>query len=155
MKKQRIPVSTVGIALSGLIVFSLGTFAAVTSNGFRHTARDTAGASTPLSAGTAPGRAAQRIQIDPETGELVPLTPFAGTTSSPEAALSHSVQGLSVRMRPDGSRSVDLEGRFMESTLATTDPSGRTVLGCLPEGTALDAVGHSANPAEAGRADKK
>lgn len=84
------------------------------------------------------GQAAMRVQIDPVTGALVPFSASGGAPLAPgaESALSHSTQGLTVEIRPDGTQFMDLQGRFMEAVVATIDASGTTQLGCLPSGQA-------------------
>jgi hypothetical protein len=95
-----------------------------------------------------------QVQIEPETGALVPVTGVAATRVGPLTAPSQSVQGLEVRLRPNGGRSVNLEGRFMESYVATTDASGGTHLDCLPEGEAERFIHEHPLPAPVGPVER-
>lgn len=99
--------------------------------------------------------AAMRAHIDPETGELVPgAGPAEAARLRAGMAPSHSVRGLRVVMRPNGGRSVHLEGRFMESYVATIDPAGGTRLDCLPDEQAERFVHASDRLAPAGAVER-
>jgi hypothetical protein len=77
--------------------------------------------------------AGMRAYRDPKTGRL---------TSSPTDAqvreldrllgetLNDSSEGLEVQIAPDGSKYVDLQGRFQSLSVATASPDGRTRLHC-------------------------
>jgi hypothetical protein len=70
------------------------------------------------------GASGLRIQLDPETGDMVPAT-------GEDAAMSRSSEGLIEIHRPDGSVMVDLEGRFQEHSVMVRDASGRLRARCV------------------------
>jgi hypothetical protein len=114
-----------------------------------------AGAAANIDAASSPiATAAMRVHVDPETGELVPAVGNEAARLRAGMARSHSVKGLQVVTRPDGGRSVHLEGRFMESYVATIDPAGGTRLDCLPEDQAERFVHENARPAPAGAVER-
>lgn len=85
------------------------------------------------------GSAGLRVAIDPETGEL-------GMPSAEQArrmdlhvgsSLDRSDAGLRAILRPDGSRMVRLEGRFMEYSIAEIDAAGKVRLRCVQDPGAL------------------
>lgn len=98
------------------------------------------------------GSAGMQVQIDPETGALVPFVSSGGNRMGPSN--SHSIEGLQVVTRADGRRSVNLQGRFMESYVATIDSAGGTHLGCLPEGLAGQLVHDHAIPTPVGPVER-
>jgi len=65
-----------------------------------------------------------RVAIDAETGGKIPAPPLRLETLSPElqAALRRSADGLVVVRRPDGSKYVNLEGRFMSGIAVRVGP---------------------------------
>jgi len=73
--------------------------------------------------GIAPGTAAMRVAIDPETGELGPTTDKAAEVQL-QQLLRRDSDGLVEVVHPDGSVSIDLEGRFMNASLARIDADG-------------------------------
>ena len=91
----------------------------------------------------APGVAGMRVERDPETGGWrVPVASsrpedLSGAQSllSAEQA-NRSAEGLSVVLLPDGSRMVNLQGRFQEYFVATRQANGRLGFSCgtLPDG---------------------
>jgi hypothetical protein len=74
------------------------------------------------------GAAEQRVYIDPATGEFsTPAMAGRGlpdTLRRPDPALSTSSVGLEQVVHPDGSVSVDLQGRFRSRVYATVDEAG-------------------------------
>ena len=93
------------------------------------------------SAPTADGQpAALRVQIDPETGDLVPVS------GSNKAALEYQLQlqlnrsdiGLQEKRHSDGGVSVDLQGRFQSLSVATTDSDGVLHTKCVTNQAELD-----------------
>jgi len=96
------------------------------SPALRHDATPTAGNADAF----APGTAGLRAAIDPETGELA-LGADAMRLSGDKAAgfdlrqaLSRSDEGLVKEVRPDGGLSVNLQGRFMSTSVARLTPGG-------------------------------
>lgn len=98
----------------------------------QHAAPRVPAAATVPAAPAPVGVAAMRISIDPETGALAPLWMSAGLypIDGDEPALDRSTDGLIFEQRPDGSRHVNLQGRFMEYTMFTVLPDGRGVFHC-------------------------
>lgn len=74
----------------------------------------------------APGVAGWRVAIDPETGELgMPgAEPAVALETDLASMLSRSDEGLEVVVHPDGRKSVDLQGRFMDMTVVHRDADG-------------------------------
>ncbi len=86
-----------------------------------------------------PGFAGMRVERDPETGGWrVPVASSEpGTIPGAQSLLTaeqlnRSAEGLSVVLLPDGSRMVDLQGRFKEYFVATRQPGGRLGFSCGP-----------------------
>jgi hypothetical protein len=85
----------------------------------------------------APGTAALRAAIDPETGELVIGAGATGLAGDEKAAavglekmLSRSAEGLEEVRHPDGSVSVHLDGRFMNASVARIGADGKVETLC-------------------------
>lgn len=85
----------------------------------------------------APGNAALRAAIDPQTGELVTgpeAARLAGTDKvvdvELEQMLSRSTAGLHEVHHPDGRVSVDLQGRFMSASVARIGADGQLEKRC-------------------------
>jgi len=78
---------------------------------------------------------ALRIQIDPETGDIIPLTDAnlskAELDQQMRARLNRSTDGLRQIQHPDGRVSMDLEGRFQSLSVATVDSNGQVKTGCV------------------------
>ena len=71
------------------------------------------------------------VGIDPETGKLgLPSRAFRDRLSA-SPALDRSMTGLTVVTRPDGSKHLDLKGRFQEYTVLRLTPGGRRVETCV------------------------
>lgn len=73
-----------------------------------------------------------RVFIDPETGKLRMPTAAerAAMAADASASKNKSVEGLEVEYRSDGSKHVDLQGRFMHSLRVTINPDGSTSFVC-------------------------
>jgi hypothetical protein len=99
----------------------------------RPAADRSAAASAPaLSSGASVGEAAMRVSIDPETGALVPdHVPVSKADGDLEESLSRSTDGLIEVHHPDGSVSVDLQGRFQNASMARIDSSGKLHTTCV------------------------
>lgn len=96
----------------------------------------------------APGTAAMRVSIDPETGALVPgHVPVNKTEDAALAeALSQSSEGLVEVHHPDGSVSVDLQGRFQNASVARIDSSGKLQTTCVNHADAAHAFCEGSHP---------
>ena len=83
--------------------------------------------------GSAPGTAGMQVAIDPETGELGMPTAAQRRELAPdlERDLSYSDEGLSVEDRADGSRHVNLEGRFQSYSVARLRDDGSVEMQCV------------------------
>ncbi len=81
---------------------------------------------------SAPG-AALRVQLDPETGEIVPVTGLdkAQLDRQMSQLLNRTSAGLREVHHADGGVSVDLEGRFQSLSVATIDSTGKVQTRCL------------------------
>ena len=75
-----------------------------------------------------PGFGGLRVAVDTETGEKIPAPPLRLETLSPElrAALQRTAKGLILVRRADGSKYVNLEGRFMSGIAVSVGPAGAT-----------------------------
>ena len=82
----------------------------------------------------APARAGQWIKVDPQTGARV--APSAPIAAAPNPAFSTSHQGLVEQAAPGGGVMVELNGRFRSAATATVGTDGKTVVDCVPPGTA-------------------
>ena len=86
-----------------------------------------------------PGSAGMIVGIDPETGNLGMPSPEARARMSMSPALDRSMTGLTVVTRPDGSKHLDLRGRFQEYMVLHLTPDGRKVETCV-QGPAVEAA---------------
>ena len=86
-----------------------------------HNADRTATAAVPATVAAGPAAGA-RVRIDPVTGTRVPELPAAAPDAA--AALSRSFDGLVLIQRADGTKYVDLQGRFSSGTWVTLTPEG-------------------------------
>ena len=70
---------------------------------------------------------AMRVAIDPETGTFkhVPAEPNLKGLN-----MNRSVEGLTQVIHPDGSASIDLQGRFQCYVTASVDADGKVDYGC-------------------------
>jgi hypothetical protein len=73
-----------------------------------------------------------RVFIDPETGQFRTPTPkeLAAIAEDARASKNKSSEGLEVEYRSDGSKHVDLQGRFMHSFRVTVNPDGSKSYSC-------------------------
>lgn len=102
-------------------------------------------AAAPAAAAAVPPHAAgMLVGIDPETGRLGrPSQAFRERVASENAqALDRSMEGLTVVTRPDGSKAIDLKGRFQEYMVVRIAPNGRKKETCVP-GDQVDAALHA------------
>ncbi len=88
-----------------------------------------------------------RVFIDPATGETRAPTKeeLAAISSAARESRNKSSEGLIIEYRPDGSKHVNLRGRFMHSMRVTLDADGSTSYRCTDHGD--DA--HASTPASA------
>ena len=82
----------------------------------------------------APGTAAMRVAIDPETGVLGPA-PAADKAADADLQrmLRRDSEGLVEIIHPDGSASIDLQGRFMNASLARLGADGEVETICTTD----------------------
>ncbi len=78
----------------------------------------------------APGHAAMRATLDPETGRVRVGLASAAETLDPGTieALRRDTEGLHPEYRADGSVRVHLQGRFQSASVAHIGPNGKTFL---------------------------
>jgi hypothetical protein len=88
---------------------------------------------TPGDTGLTPGAAGMQVALDPETGEfgLPTATQHRELSSDLERDLSYSDEGLQVEYRADGSRHVNLEGRFQNHSVAHLQEDGSVDIQCV------------------------
>ncbi|HYR76214.1 MAG TPA: hypothetical protein VEM96_10260 [Pyrinomonadaceae bacterium] len=77
--------------------------------------------------------AGQDVHVDSQTGEIQPLTPqeAARLAEGLKPMLNRSTEGLVQVQHPDGSVSVDLEGRFQDVTVARVNKDGTVSQSCV------------------------
>ena len=104
----------------------------------RRTAASTVTASGTVGVG-APASAGMVVGIDPLTGRIGMPTPeqLAELAALSPPALRTSGEGLVEVHHPDGSVSIDLEGRFQEYAVARIAPDGKPVFQCVNDRQAL------------------
>jgi hypothetical protein len=104
----------------------------------RPTAASTVTASGAVGVG-APASAGMVVGIDPLTGRIGMPTPeqLAELAALSPQALRTSGEGLVEVHYPDGSVSIDLEGRFQEYAVARVGPDGKLVFQCVNDRQAL------------------
>lgn len=94
-----------------------------------------AAAPVPPAAAPAPampaGTAGMLVGIDPETGKLGPPSRDFRAKLSLSPALDRSMAGLTVVTRPDGSKHLDLQGRFQEYMVIHLTSDGRKEQTCV------------------------
>ena len=82
----------------------------------------------------------------PDTGVETPLPPTPADIvgeAALERMISRSSEGLVEVEHPDGTVSMDLQGRFMSVMLLRTDASGTPVLSCVTGDGTLEHAGHA------------
>jgi hypothetical protein len=92
-----------------------------------------------------------RVYRDPATGKIGP--PPAGfqppgLSIAEEHMLNRTGHGLRERTLPNGAVAVDLQGRFRNMTIATTDAEGKAAVNCTHTTSEANAVLQSAVPAQ-------
>ncbi len=82
---------------------------------------------------TTTGEGAQQVAVDPAAGTLGAPTAeqIQALERAVAAMLSQSSEGLEVVELPDGTLTVDLEGRFQEVAVAAVAPDGTVRTGCV------------------------
>jgi hypothetical protein len=144
------------VSWRGVVVLtacSLTVAAVVMLQGDRPTSSTPETAETPKSTidgVDTPGTAALRASIDPETGKLV-LGHQPTSKADPELQnmLSRSTEGLVPVQHPDGSVSVNLQGRFQSASVARIDSSGKLHTTCVDSAENADAAcRHLSSPAK-------
>src|SRR6266850_3951398 len=80
-----------------------------------------------------PALAGMVVGIDPETGEMGMPTPeqLRALSGSPQYQVDHSAAGLVEVHHPDGSVSIDLQGRFQEYATVRIGPDGKLIFRCV------------------------
>ena len=75
----------------------------------------------------------QHVQIDSQTGDIQPLTPQEAEklAAGLKPMLNKSTEGLIPVQHPDGSMSVDLQGRFRNVTVARVNKDGSVSQSCV------------------------
>ena len=75
----------------------------------------------------------QDVQVDPQTGQIKPLTPAEAQQLADglKRMLNKSTEGLVQEKHPDGSTSIDLQGRFRNVTLARVNADGTIERACV------------------------
>jgi hypothetical protein len=77
--------------------------------------------------------AGQDVQVDPQTGKMKELTPeeVQKMAAGLKKMINQSTEGLVQVQHPDGSVSVDLEGRFQNVAVARINKDGSVTEGCV------------------------
>ncbi|PWT93976.1 MAG: hypothetical protein C5B55_03500 [Blastocatellia bacterium] len=75
------------------------------------------------------------VQVDSQTGQIRPLTPEEAQQLADglKKLLNKSTDGLVQEHRPDGSVSMDLQGRFQNVVVARTEADGTVTQSCVDE----------------------
>ena len=79
--------------------------------------------------------AGRDVQVDPQTGQIKPLTPAEAQQLADglKTMLNKSTEGLVQEKHPDGSVSVDLQGRFQNVAVARVNADGTLEQSCVDE----------------------
>lgn len=84
--------------------------------------------------------AGREVQVDPQTGQIKPLTPEEAKKMAEglKVILNRSTEGLVQVHHPDGSVSMDLQGRFQNVAVARVESDGTLTQSCIdtPEAAA-------------------
>ena len=104
----------------------------------------------------APAQGGMIVGIDPETGRIGPASAAqrAELGLSVDQALSHSQAGLVEVHHPDGSVSIDLQGRFQEYMVGHIGADGRRTFQCVDDRDALKRALATPQPAPAALEEK-
>jgi hypothetical protein len=86
---------------------------------------------THAKASPAAGNAAMRAFLDPETGTIGP--PTTENLPPAEAVVSRDGSDLTVVTLPNGTRMIDLKGRFDESMVMKIDAKGKRTVECVSD----------------------
>ncbi len=87
------------------------------------------------------GAASMRASLDPETGALSVNPVPIGSFKMLDKALNRSSEGLVRKTLPDGTISIDLQGRFMSASVAHLDAKGHLHTTCTEDlDTAVQAM---------------
>jgi hypothetical protein len=75
----------------------------------------------------------QTVQIDPQTGQLKPLTPEEAKrlADGVKELANQSTEGLQQVRHPDGTVSMDLDGRFQNVAVARKEADGTVTQSCI------------------------
>ena len=79
--------------------------------------------------------AGREVQVDPQTGQIKPLSPEEAKQMADglKTMLNKSTEGLVQVQNPDGSVSVDLQGRFQNVAVARVNDDGSLEQSCIDE----------------------
>jgi len=79
--------------------------------------------------------AGRDVQVDPQTGQIKPLTPAEAQQLADglKTMLNKSTEGLVQEKHPDGSVSIDLQGRFQNVAVARVNADGTLEQSCVDE----------------------
>ena len=79
--------------------------------------------------------AGRDVQVDPQTGQIKPLTPAEAQQLADglKTMLNKSTEGLVPEKHPDGSASIDLQGRFQNVAMARVNADGTLEQSCVDE----------------------
>ena len=94
------------------------------------------------------GSAGMVVGIDPETGTIgMPSREFRDAMQNDPRgpAMSRSMEGLRVIHKPDGSKMVDLQGRFQEYSVVRITSDGRKEQSCVQGSGVAAALAETAN----------
>ena len=124
----------------------------------QNTAPETAPvASTPAKAPmAAPGSASMILVVDPETGRLgLPAGGQQALTIEELQSLARAeAEGLVTLRNPDGSETLNHEGRFADHSIARVGPDGKVTYGCVHGEGELDHALRATPPAKAAAEEK-
>jgi hypothetical protein len=103
-----------------------------------------------------PTQAGMVVAIDPETGQLGMPSPeqLAELGMTSPFLLNESADGLVETQHPDGSVSIDLEGRFQDYAVARLGRDGKPVFGCVHNQDELRRFVQNRGPAPAALEEK-
>lgn len=119
------------ISLSATAVLAAGLFYPLTQSPGTNT--EPMVLDTPATTEFAPGEAGLRAYINPETGKVevssIPQTPaYKNLDPATREALRRDSDDLEQVVHPDGSVSVNLEGRFQNTSVAHIGKDGKTYI---------------------------
>lgn len=137
---KRLATAAWATALSATAIVAAAVVLTPPSPAQSHGASAGAGADPPVAA---PAAAGMVIALDPETGEYGMPTPEEMRALSLDRLeqLNRSQEGLVEVHHPDGSVSIDLQGRFQEYAFVRIGPDGRKSIGCVEApAAAMDAA---------------